>query len=115
MPHQVDPEVAQLCGVTAGEPSHQRDGDIAAMPTAAETKFWTVKPAICTRWPWVDSPSRPACQLVLVTKLIAVFHASAGVIGVAGSLRCSGSPACTSWRTKRNRMLTAEKASTLRA
>ena len=27
-----------------------------AMPTAAETKFCTASPAICTRWPWVDSP-----------------------------------------------------------
>lgn len=27
-----------------------------AMPTADETKFCTVNPAICTRWPWVDSP-----------------------------------------------------------
>ena len=27
-----------------------------AMPTAAETKFWTARPAIWTRWPWVDSP-----------------------------------------------------------
>jgi pimeloyl-ACP methyl ester carboxylesterase len=27
-----------------------------AMPTAAETKFCTASPAICTRWPMVDSP-----------------------------------------------------------
>ena len=27
-----------------------------AMPTAAETKFCTVRPAIWTRWPCVDSP-----------------------------------------------------------
>ena len=27
-----------------------------AMPTAAETKFWTARPLICTRWPMVDSP-----------------------------------------------------------
>ena len=27
-----------------------------AMPTAAETKFCTASPAICTRWPIVDSP-----------------------------------------------------------
>ena len=27
-----------------------------AMPTAAETKFCTARPAICTRWPCVDSP-----------------------------------------------------------
>ena len=52
---------------------------------------------------------------MFVTKLTAVFQASAGVIGVAGSLRCSGSLPCTSWKMNRNRMLTAEKASTLRA
>ena len=45
-----------------------------AMPTAAETKFCTARPAICTRWPIVDSPEYD-CQLVLVTKLTAVFHA----------------------------------------
>ena len=27
-----------------------------AMPTAAEAKFCTASPAICTRWPIVDSP-----------------------------------------------------------
>ena len=27
-----------------------------AMPTAAETKFWTVSPAIWVRWAMVDSP-----------------------------------------------------------
>ena len=27
-----------------------------AMPVAAETKFCTARPAICTRWPMVDSP-----------------------------------------------------------
>ena len=27
-----------------------------AIPTAAETKFWTVSPAICVRWAIVDSP-----------------------------------------------------------
>ena len=27
-----------------------------AMPTAAEAKFCTASPAICTRWPMVDSP-----------------------------------------------------------
>ncbi len=26
------------------------------MPTAADTKFCTARPAICTRWPMVDSP-----------------------------------------------------------
>jgi len=39
----------------------------------------------------------------------------AGSIGVAGSFRCRGSLPCTSWKANRNRMLTAEKASTLRA
>ena len=27
-----------------------------AMPTAAETKFWTASPDICVRWLIVDSP-----------------------------------------------------------
>ena len=85
-----------------------------AMPTAADTKFCTASPAICTRWPCVDSPEY-ACQFVLVTKLTAVFHASAGVIGVAGSLRCSGSLPWINWKMNRNRMLIAENASTLRA
>ena len=35
---------------------------------------------------------------MFVTKLIAVFHASDGVIGVAGSCRCSGSLPCTNWK-----------------
>ena len=45
-----------------------------AMPTLAETKFCTARPAICTRWPIVDSPEY-ACQFVLVVKLTAVFQA----------------------------------------
>ena len=49
-----------------------------AMPTAAETKFCTARPAICTRWPMVDSPEY-ACQFVLVVKLTAVFHARSGL------------------------------------
>ena len=28
-----------------------------AMPTAAETKFWTASPLICVRWLIVDSPA----------------------------------------------------------
>ena len=52
---------------------------------------------------------------MLVTKLMAVFQASDAVIGVAGSLRCSGSLPWTSWKMKRNTTLMAEKASTLRA
>ena len=44
-----------------------------AMPTAADTKFWTARPDIWTRWPSVDSPEYD-CQLVFVTKLTAVFQ-----------------------------------------
>ena len=83
-----------------------------AMPTAAETKFCTARPAICTRWPIVDSPEYD-CQLVLVTKLTAVFHAWSDLTGV--NPRLSHSLSCTRWNRYRNRMLTAEKASTLRA
>ena len=84
------------------------------MPAAAETKFCTPNPAICTRWPCVDSPEY-ACQLVLVTKLTAVFHASDGVILVAGSCRCRGNLSCSSWKKNRNSTLIAENASRLRA
>ena len=45
-----------------------------AMPTAADTKFCTARPAIWKRWPAVASPEYH-CQLVLVTKETAVFHA----------------------------------------
>ena len=48
-----------------------------AMPTAAERKFCTARPAICTRCPIVDSPEYH-CQFVLVTKLTAVFQAPDG-------------------------------------
>ena len=52
---QVDPEVAELAGALLR--ANPRTSAIAtAMPTAAETKFCTARPAICTRWPWVDSP-----------------------------------------------------------
>ena len=81
---QVDPEVAELAGARRAKP--RTNATATAMPTAAETKFCTARPAICTRWPMVDSPEY-ACQLVLVTKLTAVFHASAGVISVAGSMQ----------------------------
>ena len=48
------------------------------MPVAAETKFCTVRPLICIRWPIAASPEYH-CQFVLVTKLTAVFQApSAG-------------------------------------
>ena len=67
------------------------------MPTAAETKFCTASPTICTRWPCVDSPEY-ACQLVFVTKLTAVFQAARGSSRVPGSLRCSGSFPCSNCR-----------------
>src|SRR5262245_66567934 len=59
-----------------------------AMPAAAETKFWTVKPTICVRWLTVCSPENH-CQLVLVVKLTAAlndpigetFARSVGLIG----------------------------------
>jgi hypothetical protein len=46
-------------------------------PTAAETKFWTAKPAIWSRCPAAASPEYH-CQLVFVVKLTAVFQAPAG-------------------------------------
>ena len=46
---------------------------------------------------------------------ILVFHASAGVILVAGSCRCSGNLSCTTCNTNRKRMLIDENAKTLRA
>ena len=66
-----------------------------AMPTAAETKFCTASPAICTRWPIVDSPEY-ACQLVLVTKETAVLKASAG--GTSGKPSDKGRCDCTRCR-----------------
>lgn len=45
-----------------------------AMPTAADTKFWTVKPTIWVRWLTACSPENH-CQFVLVVKLTAAFHA----------------------------------------
>ncbi len=64
------------------------------MPTAADTKFCTASPLICTRWPIVDSPEYD-CQLVLVTKLTAVFHAWSGLTGP--SPRPNGRWFCRRW------------------
>ena len=83
-----------------------------AIPTAAEAKFCTASPAICTRCPMVDSPEYH-CQLVLVTKLTAVFQAPDGT--TFGKPSDSHSQCCTRRNRYRNRTLTAEKASTLRA
>src|SRR6476646_8151021 len=66
-----------------------------AMPTAADTKFCTANPAICTRWPMVDSPEYD-CQLVLVTKLTAVFQATLG--STLGMSLASGSQVCSRWK-----------------
>ena len=52
--HQVDPEVADPVGAERVKP--RISATATAMPTAAETKFCTASPAICTRWPIVDSP-----------------------------------------------------------
>ena len=52
------------------------------MPTAAETKFCTVSPAICTRWPMTVSGTYD-CQFVLVTNEIAVLNAIPGSTGAA--------------------------------
>lgn len=49
-----------------------------AMPTAADTKFCTARPAVCTTWPMVCSPAYD-CQLVLVTNDTAVLNDCAGV------------------------------------
>ncbi|GAA2307727.1 hypothetical protein GCM10010376_25830 [Streptomyces violaceusniger] len=50
-----------------------------AMPTAADTKFCTARPAVCTTWPMACSPAYD-CQLVFVTKDAAVSNACAGSI-----------------------------------
>ena len=54
------------------EAAGERRGDRHA--DAADTKFCTVSPDICNRWPTAASPEYH-CQLVLVTKLTAVFQA----------------------------------------
>ncbi len=64
-----------------------------AIPAAAEAKFCTVNPAICERWLAALSPEQN-CQLVLVTKLMAVLNDSSGVMpgkpcGLSGSTPCS--------------------------
>lgn len=47
------------------------------MPTAAETKFCTARPPVCTTWPMACSPEYD-CQSVLVTKDAAVLNAWSG-------------------------------------
>ena len=110
-PDQVDPEVAQLRR-SSRRAKPRTSATATAMPTAAETKFCTARPAICTRWPIVDSPEYD-CQLVLVTKLTAVFQP--GRLHRREAQATASSLSCTRWNTYRNRIETAEKASTLRA
>ena len=97
---QVDPEVAQL----TGRRGRSRDqGDRHGHADRGGDEVLHRQPGHLDEVALVDSPEY-ACQLVLVTKLTAVFQASAGVIGVPGSLRCSGSLPWTSWKTNRNRI-----------
>ena len=82
-----------------------------ARPTAAETKFWTVRPTVCTNG---DVPASPAydCQLVFVTNETAVLTAVSTFIAAP---RASGS---TPWsRGSRNSSTTptTEKATTATA
>ena len=65
-----------------------------AIPTAAERKFCTASPAICTVYPTVSS-GEYACQLVLLTNEIAVFQDSAGSTG--GRSSEYGRNCCTLW------------------
>ena len=80
-----------------------------AMPTAALTKFWTVSPDICMRWPTAASPEYH-CQLVLVTKLTAVFQAPS--VGSAGKPSESGRCCWSRPSPKSSRMPTRLKPST---
>ena len=52
---EVDPEVAERAAGPAGQAADQGDDD-RTCPTAADTKFCTVSPAIWVRWLIVDSP-----------------------------------------------------------
>ena len=52
----------------------------SAMPTAAETKLWNVRPTICVKCDIVDSPLY-ACQFVFVVNETAVFQARSGANG----------------------------------
>ena len=51
---QIDPEVADRAERRRDEAADQRDRD--GEPTAADTKFCTVRPAIWVRWLIVGSP-----------------------------------------------------------
>jgi hypothetical protein len=73
------------------ERANPRTSAIATdIPTAAETKFCTAKPAICSRCPAAASPEYH-CQFVLVTNETAEFQAPAGSspVNPRSSGRCS--------------------------
>ena len=82
------------------------------MPTAAETKFWTVRPTV---WTIGVAPISPAydCQLVLVTNETAVFRAVVTPMPSEPWLR--GSRNWTRMSVNSAAMLTREKAMTLSA
>ena len=66
-----------------------------ARPVAAERKFWTVSPAICTAYPVPDSPAYD-CQFVFVVNETAVLNAVCQSIErpwLSGSHGCSTSSA----------------------
>ena len=63
------------------------------MPTAADTKFCTVKPSIWVRWLMACSPENH-CQFVFVTNETDALNAPHGVVptrsvGLNGSEPCS--------------------------
>ena len=79
-----------------------------AIPTAAEAKFWTVRP---TAWTNTDVPASPAydCQFVLVTNETAVLRAVSTCID---SPWFSGSQPWARITRNSSRKLTTEKAPT---
>ena len=72
-----------------------------AMPAAAETKFWTVRPIIWDR-SLLDTSPLYACQFVLVTKLTAVFQATAGATASTPVGFAAGDPGAGAGRTARS-------------
>jgi len=101
---------AEFAGATAGETAHQRDPR-QPLPTRGGYEVLHREAGhLHQMTPWWIRRSRP-CQLVLVTKLIAVFHASDGRhSGRGGRGRCKRQ--FCPWincRMNRNRTLTAEK------
>ncbi len=82
-----------------------------ARPTAGETKFWTVRPTVCTNG---DVPASPAydCQLVFVTNETAVLTAVSTFIA---ALRARGSTPWSTRTRKSSTIPTTENATTATA